>query len=111
MKKANKPFMNDETFARVQRGFEQAAAHAQGQNVGARVTTILVPPTPRLRSGKQVAALRHRLKQSQSGFARLLNVSVRTVQAWEQDARTPSDAALKLLAVAEKHPEALFDAE
>jgi DNA-binding transcriptional regulator YiaG len=36
---------------------------------------------------------------------------VRTAQAWEQEARTPSDAALKLIAVAEKHPEALFDTD
>jgi putative transcriptional regulator len=75
------------------------------------VTTIQVPPSPRARSGKQIVALRHCLKQSQSGFARLLNVSVRTVQAWEQEARTPSEAALKLIAVAKKHPEALFDAD
>lgn len=109
MKKA-KRFMSDETFARVARGFEQAAAHARGENVGARVTTVMAPSAPRQRNGKQIAALRRRLKQSQSGFARLLNVSVRTVQAWEQGARTPSDAALKLIAVAEKHPEALFDA-
>lgn len=110
MKKAEK-FMSDATFERVLRGFKQAAAHAQGKDVGARVTTIQMPASPRARSGKQIAALRHRLKQSQSGFARLLNVSVRTVQAWEQEARTPSDAALKLIAVAEKHPEALFDAD
>jgi len=103
--------MSEATFARVVRGFKQAAAHAQGQDVGARMTTVQVPASPRARSGKQIAALRHRLKQSQSGFARLLNVSVRTVQAWEQEVRTPSDAALKLIAVAEKHPEALFDAE
>jgi putative transcriptional regulator len=42
-------------------------------------------------------------------FARLLNVSMKTVQAWEQGTRTPSDAGLKLLAIAEKHPEALLD--
>lgn len=48
------------------------------------MTTIQVLPSPRARSGKQIAALRHRLKQSQVGFARLLNVSVRTVQAWSR---------------------------
>lgn len=109
--KKTKQFMSDETFARVTRSFEQAAAHARGEEVGARVTMVMVPPTPRRRSGKQIAALRHRLKQSQSGFARLLNVSARTMQAWEQGMRIPSGAALKLIAVAEKHPEALLDAE
>ncbi len=33
-----------------------------------------------------------------------------TVQAWEQGARIPSDAALKLLTVAKKHPEILLEA-
>ena len=46
---------------------------------------------------------------SQAAFARILNVSPRTVQAWEADARQPSDAALKLLSVAQKYPEVLFD--
>ncbi len=38
----------------------------------------------------------------------MLNVSVRTVQAWEQGLRKPSDAALKLLTIAKKHPEVLL---
>jgi len=38
----------------------------------------------------------------------VLNVSVKTVQAWEQGLRQPSDAALKLLTIAKKHPEALL---
>ena len=55
--------------------------------------------------------MRQRLKLSQTMFARALNVSPKTVQAWEQGVRTPSDAALKLLAIAEKHPEVLLDSE
>jgi putative transcriptional regulator len=39
----------------------------------------------------------------------LLNISPRTVQAWEQGAREPSDAALKLLSIADKHPEVLLE--
>jgi len=34
----------------------------------------------------------------------------KAVQAWEQGLRTPSDAALRLLIVAERHPEAIVDA-
>ena len=41
--------------------------------------------------------------------ARLLNASTKTVQAWEQGRRKPSEAALRLLAVAEKYPETLLD--
>jgi len=52
--------------------------------------------------------LRQQLNLSQAVFASVLNVSVKTVQAWEQGLRQPSDAALKLLTIAKKHPEVLL---
>ena len=44
---------------------------------------------------------------SQSAFAALLGVSVRTLQDWEQGRREPSGAAKTLIKVAERHPEIL----
>ncbi|WP_100922125.1 helix-turn-helix domain-containing protein [Candidatus Thiodictyon syntrophicum] len=44
---------------------------------------------------------------SQSQFASLLGVSVRTLQEWEQGRRQPSGAAKTLFKVAERHPEVL----
>lgn len=44
---------------------------------------------------------------SQSQFAALMGVSVRTLQEWEQGRRQPSGAAMTLLKVAERHPEIL----
>lgn len=44
---------------------------------------------------------------SQSQFAELLGVSVRTLQEWEQGRRNPSKAARTLFRVAERHPEVL----
>jgi putative transcriptional regulator len=41
---------------------------------------------------------------SQANFAKLMGVSVRTLQEWEQGRRNPSGAAKTLLAIAEKHP-------
>ena len=46
---------------------------------------------------------------SQSAFAELLGVSVRTLQDWEQGRREPSGAAKTLIKVAEKYPEVLRD--
>jgi putative transcriptional regulator len=44
---------------------------------------------------------------SQSQFAELLGVSVRTLQDWQQGRREPSGAAKTLLKVAQRHPEVL----
>ena len=44
---------------------------------------------------------------SQSQFAALLVVSVRTLQEWEQGRRAPSAAAQTLIKVAERHPKVL----
>jgi putative transcriptional regulator len=44
---------------------------------------------------------------SQSQFAGLLGVSVRTLQEWEQGRRSPSRAAKTLISIAEIRPEVL----
>ena len=44
---------------------------------------------------------------SQSQFAALLGVSVRTLQGWEQGRKQPSGAARTLLAIASTNPKAL----
>ncbi len=44
---------------------------------------------------------------TQKEFARLLNVSVDSVQDWEQGRRSPRGAARTLLRVVQNHPEVL----
>jgi transcriptional regulator with XRE-family HTH domain len=46
-----------------------------------------------------------------AGFASIINVSVNAVESWEQGVRRPREATLKLLAVAERHPEVLLASE
>jgi putative transcriptional regulator len=55
-----------------------------------------------------VKSIRGKIGLSQSAFAGLLGVSVRTLQEWEQGRRTPKGPAQALLRVAERHPEALL---
>jgi putative transcriptional regulator len=57
-----------------------------------------------------VAEIRKRTALSQSEFASVLGVSVRTLQDWEQGRREPSGAARTLLAIASRHPGVLMEA-
>ena len=56
-----------------------------------------------------VAEVRLHTGLSQSLFAKLLGVSVRTVQEWEQGRRKPSGAAQTLITIAQRHPEILAE--
>ena len=59
---------------------------------------------------KSIVATRQKLGLSQSQFARLLGISVRTLHHWEQGTRTPSGAARVLLRVAALNPELVLRA-
>ncbi len=59
----------------------------------------------------EAAEARSRTGLSQEQFARLLGVSARTLQDWEQGRREPTGAAKTLLRVAYEHPEVLLKLE
>ena len=85
-----------------------ALAYERGEPVNLRVTHFPAPPkkiTPR-----EIRKIRHALKASQSIFAVYLNVSPNAVRSWEQGTRRPQQAALKLLAIAKRNPQALLSA-
>lgn len=55
-----------------------------------------------------VKAIREKTGFSQSAFAALLGISLRTLQDWEQGRRSPGGPARALLRIAFRHPEALI---
>lgn len=61
-------------------------------------------------SPNSVAAIRAKLKLSQTEFARAFGISVDTLQNWEQGRRQPTGPAKVLLRVAERHPAAVLEA-
>jgi putative transcriptional regulator len=65
--------------------------------------------TGRILNVPPVAEIRQKTGLSQSKFASLLGVSVRTLQDWEQGRRIPSGAARTLLLIADKNPLALLE--
>ena len=99
--------MRDELFSELKQSLNEAIEHASGKRDDLR--TFVKPKPPRPMSKEDIVGLRLRLNCSQGVFAAMLNVSPRTVQAWERGVRTPSDAALKLLSIAKKTPEILLE--
>lgn len=57
-----------------------------------------------------VKRIRIKLHASQSTFARMIGVSVDTLQNWEQGRRKPVGPALALLKIAEASPETVIEA-
>jgi putative transcriptional regulator len=51
-----------------------------------------------------IRAIREKLHKSQSQFARMIGVSISTLQTWEQGRRQPHGPARALLLVASKAP-------
>ncbi|MEY4530439.1 MAG: hypothetical protein RLZZ156_1160 [Deinococcota bacterium] len=76
----------------------QAVAIAEG-NLEGRVTERALP----------VAEARAKLNLPRAEFARLLGVSPRTIENWEQNRRQPRGAAKVLIAVALNNPKAILN--
>jgi len=70
-------------------------------SVDLNTTELSEPSEPKI--------IRSKLKLSQSAFAGLLGVSMRTLQDWEQGRRNPQGPAIALLRIAEQHPEVFAD--
>ena len=79
-----------------------------GKKITRRV--VLDIARPKGMSAAQIQRLRKRLHLSQGVFADVLNVSVKTVQAWEADINSPNQAALRLLDILKKQPEIMLKA-
>jgi putative transcriptional regulator len=102
-------YMSNEAFADLKDAMEDALAFERGKRRNLKVTRIQAPRPPKAMSPKDIAQIRQKLNCSQAVFAMMLNISPKTVQAWEQGSREPGDAALKLLTIAKRHPEILLE--
>lgn len=90
---------------RLRTGLTEAVQFARGELT---LRTVEVPAPPPELAAKEVASLRVKSGMSQSVFARVLNVSTKTVQSWEQGERRPSHAALRMLQVFRENPQCVF---
>ncbi len=88
-------------FEQLRQGLKESIAHGRGELT--LRTTTLPAPAPRL-SKTRVAAIRKKIGMSQGVFARYLNVPTKTLQSWEQGARTPKAGEARLLQIIEAAP-------
>jgi len=92
------------------RAVDQVRNHVTGQRkITLRTLSVGVPQVDKI-GARQIRAIRIRLNVSQEVFARMLNVPIVTAASWETGHRNPSGAALRLLQIAQKRPEALLEA-
>lgn len=93
-------YMNDDLFSELLDSVREGGAILRGGKEASRTFTLEAP---------DVKQIRDHYKLSQTEFAALLGISVKTLQNWEQGRRSPHGAARVLLQVAAKHPDAVWD--
>jgi putative transcriptional regulator len=92
--------MKDELFNELATSVREGGAILRNEKEASRTFVVDEP---------DVVAIREEYGLSQTKFAALLGISVRTLQNWEQGRRHPQGPAKVLLRVASKHPEAVLD--
>jgi putative transcriptional regulator len=88
---------------------DEASERNLGQEILDGIREIKRGEHGRVTTIPSVTSIREKVGLSQSQFARLLGVSVRTLQEWEQGRRAPSGAARTLLLIADRNPQVLRD--
>ena len=91
--------MNNQLFSELLTSVQEAGKIMRGELPAAQTHTIPEPDVKRIRE---------QIGFSQSKFATLIGVSIRTIQNWEQGHRRPTGAAKVLLRLVQADPEAIF---
>ncbi len=94
--------MDKEDFAGLLAGVRQMKRHMQGKRVpGARTTRVEMIQARKIRCAAGL---------SQSEFAQLIGVSLKTLQNWEQERTAPTGPARALLKIVAANPKAAIAA-
>ena len=107
MERSGNKEMETNKFDRLMQSANQALEHAEGKRSDLRTTVLPLPP--KALDNLEIVNLREKLHFSQAVFARHLNVSVKTIQSWEQGIGKPSGASLKLLSLINRRPTILVE--
>ncbi len=91
--------MDKQHFDQLVKGISEMKRHVAGKSVrGAVVTELHAPDARQIREAAHI---------SQSQFARLIGVNLRTLQNWEQHRTRPTGPARALLKIVASNPKAI----
>ncbi|HBA89148.1 MAG TPA: transcriptional regulator [Geobacter sp.] len=93
--------MDKELFEQLAQSMKEASAIAKGEMEPPRLFTVELA---------DVKAVREKTGLSQSEFANVIGVKVKTLQNWEQHRRRPTGAAAALLTIFDRAPEVAIKA-
>ena len=93
--------MDKKLFNELIEGVREMKAIEEGTSDPVRLTRM---------EKSEVHKIRHGIELYQSGFSRMMGISLRTLQNWEQGHRSPVGSAKILLRIAKKHPKVVLDA-
>lgn len=94
--------MDKRHFDQLIKGVREMKRHMAGKTVRGVRTTELIDPDLR--------AIREAARISQSQFAKLIGVNLRTLQNWEQGRTRPAGPARALLKIVASNPKSAIEA-
>jgi len=108
--------MDKQLFNELKESLKEAVAISKGEVEPSRRITYTDEEVRLIREGRgqevkavrmayEVKAIRERLELSQSEFAKLIQVNIRTLQNWEQGHRHPTGPAAALLKLVNGAPD------
>ena len=97
-----------EEYAAADAGF---IVHTVSDHHDAPVTYLVSEVTIATKGGEpmNIAGIRRKFDLTQEELAEALEISVKTLQGWEQHRRFPTGAAAKLLKIFKKHPQLFLE--
>lgn len=93
--------MDKELFTDLVQSLKEASAIRKGKKAASRRTTLTTP---------HVREVREQTGLTQAEFARVLQVSVKTLQNWEQARRAPTGPAAALIKIVSVVPDVAMKA-
>ncbi len=88
-------------FKRLKKSMDEFIAFEEGK-ITLTTEYIEIPEPPAKYNPKEIKKIREGKNYSQGFFAKILNVSPKTIQSWEAGTRKPAHTALRLLEIIDK---------